>query len=359
MTDHLSLLVVAAATLMPVRLGAAPPPVRLVMFSPAPDRVAWLERFEQSRSGPEATQTVTRTFKTGPGGSLDVSNLSGGVVVTGVAGDTIQMTAVKRARGGNAKAELDNIDIDATETAGRVEIRTNFRRRESHAEVDYTIEAPFETAVIARSISGDVRVTGVRGDVQIDSTSGDVAADATPRLVRLKTISGDVTLTNVGSVDTLSTGTVSGDLVAKNLKARSLEVVTISGDVTLENSTCERAQIRSVNGGVLYIGALAKGGRYEVNSHSGDIEFRLVGEVGFEITAHTFSGDVRADLPLQMAPHSGDAGIPGMPGNHEIRGTFGDGSALVVVKTFSGDIIIGRAGGDKRKDNDKPNKKNK
>jgi Toastrack DUF4097 len=319
--------------------------------------VASFERFEESRNGPEATQTVTRTFKTGPGGSLDVSNLSGEVVVTGVAGDTIQLTAVKRARGGDAKAELDSITIGATETASRVEIKTNFARRESHAEVDYAIEAPFETTVIARSISGDVRVTGVRGDVQIDSTSGDVEADGTPRLVHIKTISGDVTLTNVGSVDTLSTGTVSGDLRAKNLKARSLEVVTISGDVTLEDTTCERAQIRSVNGGVLYVGTLAKGGRYEVNSHSGDIEFRLVGEVGFEITAYTFSGDVRADLPLKMAPRSGDSGLPGVPGNHEIRGTFGDGSALVVAKTFSGDIIVGRAGSETRKDPDKPNKK--
>ena len=39
-----------------------------------------------------------------------------------------------------------------------------------------------------------------------------------------------------------------------------------------------------------------------------------------------------------------------MPKNHEVRGTFGDGSALLIVKTFSGDVTVGRAEADKGKD---------
>jgi hypothetical protein len=42
--------------------------------------------------------------------------------------------------------------------------------------------------------------------------------------------------------------------------------------------------------------------------------------------------------------------MPGMPKNHDVRGTFGDGSALLIVKTFSGDVTVGRAEGDRGKE---------
>jgi DUF4097 and DUF4098 domain-containing protein YvlB len=289
-------------------------------------------------------ETILKTFKIGPGGSLDVSNLSGDVIVNGVAGDQIQVNATKRARGRDAKAALADITISTRQTASRVEVRTEFGRHDSEAEVDYSIDVPMDASVIVRTISGDIKVTNVHGDVQVDSTSGDVQAAGTPRLAHLATVSGDVKMKDAASADMFSGGTVSGDFVAHGLKARSLEITTVSGDVTLMDVTCDRAQIRTVNGSVGYSGPLAKGGRYELNSHSGDIDLAIVGDAGFELTAKTFSGDVRSDLPMTMAPTGRDSSIPGMPGNHEIRGTFGDGSALVIVKTFSGDVVVERAG---------------
>jgi len=325
----------------------APPVVRIVRV--APERAALFERFEDSRRGPETVETVSKTFKVGSGASLDVSNLSGDVIVIGVSGDQITVVATKRARGSEAKQALSDINIAMRQTADRVEVRTEFGRRDSEAEVDYKVEMPTDASLIVRTISGDINVSNVHGDVQVDSTSGDVQASGTPRLAHLATVSGDVRMDDAGTPDTFTGGTVSGDFVARELKARAVEITTVSGDVTLTSITCDRAQIKTVNGSVGYTGPLAKGGRYELNSHSGDVTLWLVGDAGFELTAKTFSGDVRADVPITMAPtpHGGD--IPGMPGNHEIRGTFGDGSALVVVRTFSGDVVVGKAGTQKQK----------
>jgi hypothetical protein len=75
----------------------APPVVRIVRV--APERAAWFERFEDSRRGPETVETISKTFKVGTGASLDVSNLSGDVIVIGVSGDQIAVVATKRARG--------------------------------------------------------------------------------------------------------------------------------------------------------------------------------------------------------------------------------------------------------------------
>ena len=334
----------------------APPVVRIVRV--APERAAWFERFEDSRRGPETVETVSKTFKVGSGASLDVSNLSGDVIVIGVSGDQITVVATKRARGSEAKQALNDINIAMRQTADRVEVRTEFGRRDSEAEVDYKVEMPTDASLIVRTISGDISVSNVHGDVQVDSTSGDVQASGTPRLAHLATVSGDVRMDDAGTPDTFTGGTVSGDFVARELKARAVEITTVSGDVTLTSITCDRAQIKTVNGSVGYTGPLAKGGRYELNSHSGDVSLWLVGDAGFELTAKTFNGDVRADVPIAMAqtPHGG--GIPGMPGNHEIRGTFGDGSALVVVRTFSGDVVVGKAGA-APKGKDKAGKKEK
>jgi Toastrack DUF4097 len=333
---------------------------RPVSIAPAPNRTAWFERYQEARNGPESTEEMSKTFKVGPGGSLDIFNMSGDVVVTGVAGDEIRIKGTKRVWGGGAKARLDDIVIDVSETAGRVEVRSMLgRARKSRAEVDFTIEVPFGAAVSARSLAGDIKVVRVRGDVQIDSTSGTIEAVGTPRLVRLKTLSGDVMMDDAAAADGLSASTVSGDLVAKGLTARSLDVVTVSGDVTLVNAVCERAQLRTVNGDVQYVGPVARGGRYELNSHSGDIRFDLVGNGGFELSARTFSGDVRAEMPLVMAPRSDASDLPGLPPlNQEVRGTFGDGSALLVVRTFSGSVVVGRVDAHRdAKSKDKADKK--
>ena len=47
--------------------------------------------------------------------------------------------------------------------------------------------------------------------------------------------------------------------------------------------------------------AIARGGRYEFNSHSGNVRIMLAGNVpGFELDASTFSGSIRSDFPVTL-----------------------------------------------------------
>ena len=336
-------LVPAAAALAQ---DAVPPPLPAAGV-PAPERVAWFARFQDTRSGPEATETITRTFKVGQQGSIEIFNLAGPVVVTGGPGDTIVITAVKRARGGGsdeARAQLAAIDIDAVETGGRVEVRTVVRGKVKQLRtwVDYSVTVPYGTAVTARALAGDVKVVKVKGDVQIESTSGSVEALGTPRLVRVKTISGDVLIADATAVSALLASTVSGRLVAKGVKAQSIELATISGDLLLVNASSDRAQVRTVSGALEFVGTLTKNGRYEFNSHAGDVRLRLAKTPGFELTAKTFSGDFRSELALTMDEPKGEGSSPHYgPKRRDVRGVFGDGSALILVKTFSGSVVVG------------------
>ena len=91
------------------------------------------------------------------------------------------------------------------QTAGRLEVRTSLgRARNSHAEVSFTVEVPFDTPVFVRTISGDMTVSKVRGDLQVESTAGTVEATGTPRVLRLKTVSGDVKILDAAAPDVLS-----------------------------------------------------------------------------------------------------------------------------------------------------------
>jgi DUF4097 and DUF4098 domain-containing protein YvlB len=350
MTLTRSLTLACLAGLVPAGAAAQAPPVPV----PTAAHATWYDHYQDSRVGPEQTETWSRTFRVGPNASLDLSNLSGEVVVTGGPGEEIRVDATKRVRARDAAAAkqlLSSLTIDAVENGGRVEIRTLYPHgHDISAEVDFTVQLPATAALSVHTVSGDIRASKVRGESRLESVSGNIVANDLSKVARLKSVSGDVEITDGVSADAFTAGTVSGNLLTRRIKARGMDVQTVSGDVKLEDVTCDRAQVKSVSGDVAYDGPLSKGGRYEFTSHSGDLHVAIEGATGFEITANTFSGEMRSELPsLKLTTNEDD-----LPGNHEVRATIGDGSALLVVKTFSGDLVVtGPAGKTKDKKKDK------
>ena len=296
-------------------------------------------RQQSHRSGSEQTEHVTRTFKVGHAGSLYLVNVSGDVVIKAVAGDEITMDAIKRVRqGSDAQRQLSALTVDATQQGSRVEVRTRYPEGGGNyrASVDYTIMVPPGTSLDVHSTSGDVHVTGVKGALRADCTSGDINIDGADQIEQVKTVSGDITV--VGSAGTdVRVSNYSGDLTLRNVKARSLDVNTISGEAKLLDVATDRAAVKTVSGDVEYSGPFAQGGRYEFSAHSGDVRLTPTSATGFELDARSFSGDCRSDVPLTMRS-GGDTRSRQL--NRELKGTYGDGSALVTVHTFNGDVIV-------------------
>jgi hypothetical protein len=301
-------------------------------------------RYQDTRQGPEQTERVSRTIRLSSDTWLDLANSSGDIDLSVGAGRDIVIDAIKRARGrdGRARDLLASVSVDIVERPGRVEVRTLYPRGEGRGSVwvDYTVRVPASTSVNLKSVSGDIRVTNLKGELRLESVSGDVSVGHAGRLSFVRSVSGDVMLTDVTSGEDLSAGSVSGTFVARGLDARILDINTVSGDLVLERVRCERAQIRSVSGTVEYVGSLTERGRYEFNSHSGDVRLGVTPGVGFEYEASTFSGALNADWPTPTVGRETDA--PGRRRDaRSIRGTVGNGSALLLIRTFSGDVSIG------------------
>ena len=308
--------------------------------------------YQGRNTGPEQTERFSRKVKIGRDGRFTLSNISGDITITAAAGDEVSIDAVKRTRGD--RSELARVQITVDERGGRVDVRTEHEQnrrdrdgRSDHVSVDYTVAVPASAAVDLHSISGTIKASGIHGSLRSETISGDVTITDAPKLEVAKTVSGTVSLTGITTDGDLTASSVSGNVRAKGLKARGLELGIISGDISVSDVTCDRLNVKSVSGSIEYSGGIAKGGRYEINAHSGTVRLLLASPSGFELNANSFSGSIRSELPLTIGGDSarrndGPRGRRDLVNNHSMRATFGDGSATLVVRTFSGDIIIAR-----------------
>jgi DUF4097 and DUF4098 domain-containing protein YvlB len=299
------------------------------------------QRRDNTRDWPEATEQFSRTMRFERTGVVDIENVSGDIVITGGGGTDVRIDATKRVRNprdGQARALLQELQIDIAERARRIEIRTRHPRvRTTMSEVDYTLAVPNGVDVVVKTISGDVRVSNVRGELHAEAISGDVALISVGQVRAVKTVAGNIDIADTEGDVTASS--INGDLILRDSKGRNLALDTVSGDLRLTQMNFERATLSSVNGDIDFVGRLAKSGRYEFSTHSGDIRLTPVNSSGFDVEANTFSGDVLSEYVMK-APRTEPG--PGRGLNRQLRGSFGDGSATVTLRSFAGDITIVR-----------------
>jgi hypothetical protein len=298
----------------------------------------WQRNFPASQ-----TDTERRTFATGATGEFDLENLSGDIRIVAGSGRDLVIEITRRARGrrdDDARTGLSRVRVETTHRGDRVVARTVYpsgRQSDYSVSVDYVVTAPAGTRVTARTISGDVTVSGLNGELSLHSTSGDITATDVTRLQMAKTVSGDVIVRNSASSGLLQAATMSGDVTATDVKADRIDFGSVSGSVTARNVTSSDVSMKSTSGDLLFDGNLADGGRYAFTSHSGNVRLSLDGRTGFSFDASTFSGSVRTDIPLQVT----SVGTSRRP-NQSLRGTFGDGSARVTATAFSGNVVVTR-----------------
>jgi DUF4097 and DUF4098 domain-containing protein YvlB len=319
---------VLAGTLLPAGLTQAAPPAQ-----PAPTVGDASQQTE--------TEKFSKTVPLGKGGTVDLSNISGNIVITGGPGDQVIVEAIKK---GRSAEELKAVTIQVTSTVNRVEVATKYPegRRNISVSVDYTVTVPKTAAVNVKSISGDEKVSGVDGELYANSVSGDVSVASSADVRAIKSVSGDVDVQSSKSTAALSVGSVSGDVKLIGVTASDIQVNSVSGSVTCDQIATPRASAKTVSGGVSFSGVLAKGGRYELTSHSGDVKVFTSDKVGIEVSASSFSGNISSDLVL-TSKFGGDtpaAAGGGRRARQTVQGTYGDGSAVLQLTSFSGDIKI-------------------
>ena len=322
-------------------------PERLLARDKARVIAAAYQRRDTSRRE-EQVERTTRTLKLGANGVLGLGNIAGDIVVTRGSGADTTVDIVKTARGrdvNDAREQLQLVQVEVSERNGRADVRTRYPGRENQGDrrnfsvsVAYNVSAPAGTRISIESISGNVKITDIKGEVSANTVSGDVRITGAGRINGAKTISGVVEIVDAQVDGGLESSSVSGDVILRRVTARRLDAASVSGNITLDDLQCDRVSANSTSGTVTFTGPLARNGRYELNAFSGEIRVLLSGNTGFEVEANSFSGDVRSELAITTR---------GAQTNRRgrrtvLNGTYGDGSAVLDLTTFSGSIVIAK-----------------
>lgn len=345
---HIVLALAAAAAVLPHDAAAQVYPERLTVKSKARLIAAAYQRRDRDDQREEQTERTTKTLRLGPNGTLALGNIAGDIVITRGGGSDTTVEIVKTARGrdvNDAKELLALVVVDATERAGRADVRTRYPsgedarrrdRRNINVTVAYNVTAPAGTRIAAESISGSIRVTDIKGDVTASSVSGNVRISGASRVGSAKSISGTVEILDSQLDGGVEASSVSGDVLMRRVHARRINAGSVSGHLKIEEAQSERISASTTSGAVWYSGTLERNGRYELKSFSGEVRAALSGNTGFEVEATSFSGEVRSDLPITTRGSQ-----PDRRGRRTtLNGTYGDGSAVLDLSTFSGSIVI-------------------
>jgi DUF4097 and DUF4098 domain-containing protein YvlB len=304
--------------------------------------------YQQGRE--EQVDRQTKTVKIGTGGELTLSNIAGDIVVTRASGSEATIEIVKTARARtveDARELLGLVTVSVTERTGRAEVKAVYprddemrrnNRRNVNVSVAYTVSTPAGTRLTIGSVSGSIKVSDIKGDLSANSISGAVRIANGGRIAAAKSISGEVEIVDTETDGALDVQSISGSVVLRKVTAQHVDVGSISGSVVLQDVQCDRIEAHTISGDVEFGGPLAKGGRYELTSHSGDVRITVSGASGFELEANSFSGSVRPDLALTL---QGERGRD-RSGRRALRGVYGDGSAVLNVTTFSGNVVIAK-----------------
>jgi DUF4097 and DUF4098 domain-containing protein YvlB len=202
----------------------------------------------------------------------------------------------------------------------------------SMQETVLDIKVPRAAALEIGVVSAEVAVNDTAGgNVQVDSVSGRMrlVSVQSPRL-RLESVSGDIDFQ--GRSEDASVETVSGDVSARGVGGRA-RAETVSGSMRISaGSPFKQFDANSVSGDMEVTGALAPGGRVEIETMSGDVRLNLPAAVSARITAESFSGTLRTDFGTVRKPERG-------PGT-SLDASAGSGDGEISVDSFSGDVTI-------------------
>jgi DUF4097 and DUF4098 domain-containing protein YvlB len=256
---------------------------------------------------------------------VNVSCPGGDVVVTG--SDRNQIVV-------KARTERGTIRFVSTGSNATLESAAGRGCNDAHFE----LSVPAGVHLIANTWSGSLSVSGVKGEIDAHAQSGDVDVRDAGDDIEVETLSGEVTIQ--GARGAVNVHTVSGDITLTGGRG-VVELETVSGNMELRDVVSNQVRTNSTSGDLTFAGAILDAGRYQFETHSGELRLELPANVGAQLSLSTFSGEIDSAFPITLTP-----GAHGIGASQAKKLTFslGQGSARIIAETFSGDVTLTTTG---------------
>jgi hypothetical protein len=229
----------------------------------------------------EETAEWHKTYQLDANGRVEIGNVNGKITVEPSSGNTVEVNAIKKARGATpeaARAALERATISEDVSPSHVTISTKLARMEGivfnsgSLQVTYTVKVPIGAEVKFSTTNGGVEVSGLQGRVTAETTNGGVTTRNLSGQLDASTTNGglDIDLSRVadGGVKLECTNggirlrlpkdaraTISATITNGGIEATDLPIDSTgeSGKRRLEgkmNGGGPRVQIEGTNGGI-------------------------------------------------------------------------------------------------------------
>jgi len=131
----------------------------------------------------EQTAQWQKSYPIAAHGTVDIENVNGKIEVEPSSGATIEVTAVKKARGASdeaAKAALDRVTIAEDVAGDHVKLEAKFPKGDGifsgsgNITVEFNVKVPAGVTAKFATVNGGVEVSGLSGHVSAETTNGGV-----------------------------------------------------------------------------------------------------------------------------------------------------------------------------------------
>jgi len=253
-----------------------------------------------------------RTLSAEPNVILKICTVSGAIRIHGW-----DKTEIRVRSNDAAAVEFRRLDGTPESTAAhKVEVRLadkpdGLKRPDPcQSQSDVDVDVPKGATVSAETRDANITL-GELSAAYANTQSGDIEIEGVARFVEAGAIGGMITLRN--SSGRVYLHTVGGAIEARKVRpsdsADRFDISTVGGDVNLEDIGHAQVNAHTVNGDISMAGALARGGRYEFHTFSGDVMLSMPADSSFRLNARMGqSADIITDFPLTLKP------LPDEPG---------------------------------------------
>ncbi len=210
------------------------------------------------------TESNTQAFTVGGIPSVSIANTSGNVRIVPGDDNSVHVSYTKEAKAqddATARAILDNIEVDLTQTGDAISVATRFDKHGAFRQIftggtriniDIAVTVPRATNLRLVLNSGAATLTGITGACVVHVNSGHLTA-SDMRIIdqgELRLNSGDVQLENVTVAALTRLEMNSGNILLRDVTfAATVDLRansgTIKGDLTLADSADLRLTINS------------------------------------------------------------------------------------------------------------------
>ncbi|HJU73311.1 MAG TPA: DUF4097 family beta strand repeat-containing protein [Gemmatimonadaceae bacterium] len=267
---------------------------------------------------------IDTTISFSPNGTIDLSTISGEIIVNGWSRNEARIRAYSERGQLRFSASSSRIMIEAQSRRGRM------------GETKYELSVPQGVRLVLQSTSGRVTARDVNGPADVRTTSGDIALHGATGSIELSTTSGDIDASRLrGDIEV---DAVSGEFNVTDAEG-TIRVETVSSDISLRNLRVRDATASTVSGEIEYEGSIARDGRYDFRSHSGNVTVRIPANTNAQFQVETYSGELDSDFPITLMPGDRSRSRP-----RRFEFNIGSGGTRIIAETFSGDIVLERAG---------------